>query len=189
MAAVVRCAGVRVRLLVDDMDLAGRDLGAAVLDSHPNMEVRIFNPFSRKTNRTLQFVTGLGTKTRRMHNKSFTIDNQVTVLGGRNIGDEYFDAQPDLAFADLDVLSIGPVVNQVSTSFDRYWNHDLAYPALTLMEEPPSPGQITEKRQKLNAFITRQKDSPYLQALRNSNLAKKLRKTHWKIYGKGKSQN
>ena len=74
--------GIRVRLLVDDMDLAGRDLGAAALDSHPNMEVRIFNPFSRKTGRTVQFVTRLGSVTRRMHNKSFTVDNQATILGG-----------------------------------------------------------------------------------------------------------
>lgn len=175
--------GVRVRLLVDDMGLEGRDMGIMALDFHPNMEVRIFNPFSRKTGRTLQFVTGFGTKTRRMHNKSFTIDNQVTILGGRNIGDEYFDAQPDLAFADLDVLAIGPVVNQVSTSFDLYWNHELAYPALTLMGKQPSPEQVTEKKQNLNKFIARQTDSPYLQALRISDLAKKLREDqvtfHW----------
>lgn len=175
--------GVRVRLLVDDMGLEGRDRGAMALDVHPNIELRIFNPFSRKTGRMLQFITGFGTKTRRMHNKSFTIDNQVTILGGRNIGDEYFDAQPDLAFADLDVLAMGPVVNQVSTSFDQYWNHGLAYPALTLMEKPPSPEQITEKRENLNKFIARQTDSTYLQALKNSDLAKKLRENqvifHW----------
>jgi putative cardiolipin synthase len=81
--------GVRVRVLVDDMDLEGRGLGAAVADSHPNIEVRIFNPFSRETSRVTQFVTRAGSVTRRMHNKSFTVDNQVTILGGRNIGDEY----------------------------------------------------------------------------------------------------
>jgi putative cardiolipin synthase len=118
--------GVRVRLLVDDMDLEGRGLGAAVADSHPNMEVRIFNPFSRKTSRVTQFVTRAGSVTRRMHNKSFTVDNQVTILGGRNIGDEYFEADPDLSFSDLDVLAIGPVVNEVSASFDKYWNDKLA---------------------------------------------------------------
>ena len=123
--------GVRVRLLVDDMDLGGRDLGAAVLDSHPNMEVRIFNPFSRKTGRISQFITRMGSVTRRMHNKSFTVDNQVTILGGRNIGNEYFEADPDLAFADLDVLAIGPVVEEVSTAFDLYWNSELAYPAIS----------------------------------------------------------
>ena len=120
--------GVRVRLLVDDMDLARRDLVAAALDSHPNMEVRIFNPFSRKTGRGSQYVTRMGSVTRRMHNKSFTVDNQATILGGRNIGSEYFEAHPDLAFADLDVLAIGPVAREVSTAFDRYWNSELAYP-------------------------------------------------------------
>ncbi len=91
------------------MDREGRDLGAAVADSHPNMEVRVFNPFSRKTSRIIQFVTRSGSVTRRMHNKSFTVDNQVTILGGRNIGDEYFEADPNLAFSDLDVVAIGPV--------------------------------------------------------------------------------
>ena len=87
--------GVRVRLLVDDMDLEGRDLGVAVMDTHPNIEIRIFNPFSRNTGRKVQFLTRFGSVTRRMHNKSLTVDNQVTILGGRNIGNEYFDADPD----------------------------------------------------------------------------------------------
>ena len=86
--------GVRVRLLVDDMDLAGRGLGGAVLDSHLNIQVRIFNPFSRDSSRIAQFVTRMGEVTRRMHNKSFIVDNQVTILGGRNIGNEYFEAHP-----------------------------------------------------------------------------------------------
>lgn len=163
--------GVRVRLLVDDMGLAGRDLGGAVLDSHPNMEVRIFNPFSRKTGRLSQFVTRMDSVTRRMHNKSFTVDNQVAILGGRNIGNEYFDADPDLAFADLDVLTIGPVVNEVSTAFDRYWNSDLAYPATVLKGEPSTTEEIQQYRGELDDFVTQQVDSPYLQALGNSNLA------------------
>jgi phosphatidylserine/phosphatidylglycerophosphate/cardiolipin synthase-like enzyme len=91
------------------------------MDSHPNLEVRIFNPFSRNVSRTSQFVTRLGSVTRRMHNKSFTVDNQVTILGGRNIGSEYFDANPDLAFADLDVMAVGPVAKEVFAVFDRYW--------------------------------------------------------------------
>jgi putative cardiolipin synthase len=167
--------GVRVRLLVDDMDLADRDLGAAVLDSHPNMEVRIFNPFSRKTGRTLQFVTRMGSVTRRMHNKTFTVDNQANILGGRNIGNEYFEADPDLAFADLDVLCIGPVVEEVSNTFDLYWNSELAYPSTVLRGEPPTSEEIQKKRQQLNEFVAKQADSEYLQALRNSNLANKIK--------------
>ncbi len=175
--------GVRVRLLVDDMGIEGRDLGVATADSHPNMEIRIFNPFSRKTGRTSQFVTRLGSVTRRMHNKSFTVDNQATILGGRNIGNEYFEADPDLAFADLDVLAIGPVVKEVSAAFDLYWNSELAYPISVLMDKPPSPEEIEQKRQLLNEFITEQAESAYLQALRDSNLANKIREKqvryHW----------
>lgn len=174
--------GVRVRLLVDDMGLVGRDLGAAVMDSHPNMEVRIFNPFSRKTSRLSQFLTRMGSVTRRMHNKSFTVDNQATILGGRNIGNEYFEADPDLAFADLDVLAIGPVVNEVSASFDLYWNSELAYPASVLKGEPPTLEEIEQKRQQLNDFVAQQTDSEYLKALRNSNLANQIRRNQVRYY-------
>jgi putative cardiolipin synthase len=164
------------------MDLGGRDLGAAMLDSHPNLEVRIFNPFSRKTSRISQFLTRYGSVTRRMHNKSFTVDNQTTILGGRNIGNEYFEADPDLAFADLDVLAIGPAVSEVSASFDQYWNSELAYPASVLKGEPPTSQETEKARQRLSEFVAQQTDSPYLQALRNSNLANKLRQNDVRFY-------
>ena len=168
--------GVRVRLLVDDMDLAGRDKGAAMLDSHPNMEVRIFNPFSRKTGRATQFITRMGSVSRRMHNKSFIVDNHVAILGGRNIGDEYFEAHPDLAFADLDVITIGPVVKEVSSAFDLYWNSELAYSATTLAGAPPTPEETADNRERMDAFAAQQEDTEYMQALRTSDLAEKLRK-------------
>lgn len=167
--------GVRVRLLVDDMGMSGKDLGAVVLASHPNVKVRIFNPFNRKSGRILQLVTRMGSVTRRMHNKSFTVDNQVSILGGRNIGNEYFDADPDLAFADLDVMAIGPVVAEVSTAFDHYWNSELAYPATVLRGKAPTPEEIERLRGQLDDFVAQQINSPYLQALRNSNLADKIR--------------
>ncbi len=167
--------GVRVRLLVDDMDLEGRGLGAAVADSHPNIEVRIFNPFSRNTSRIIQFVTRIGSVTRRMHNKLFIVDNQVTILGGRNIGDEYFEADLDLGFSDLDVLAIGPVVKEASTSFDKYWNDELAYPAIALRGKAPTPQEIEQKHKELAAFIAQQADSAYLQSLKTSDLANKIR--------------
>jgi putative cardiolipin synthase len=169
--------GVRVRLLVDDMDLSGRDLNAVAMDSHPNIEVRIFNPFSRNVSRTSQFVTRLGSVTRRMHNKSFTVDNQITILGGRNIGSEYFDANPDLAFADLDVMAMGSVAKDVSSVFDRYWNSELAYPASVLpKEDPPTPAKVRELRGQLNKYVADHSDSEYLRELRNSDLANKIRK-------------
>jgi len=175
--------GVRVRLLVDDMGLEGRDLGSAVLDSHPNIEVRIFNPFSRNVGRLSQLLTRFGSVTRRMHNKSFTVDNQVTVLGGRNIGNEYFEADPDIAFADLDVLLIGPVVKNVSASFDAYWNSELVYPINVLINKLPTPEEIQKKTQEFGEFIRGQENSPYRQALSNSDLANDVRqqrvKFHW----------
>ncbi len=167
--------GVRVRVLVDDMDLSGRDFNVAAADSHPNLEIRIFNPFSRKTGRIFQFVTRAGEVTRRMHNKSFTVDGKVTILGGRNIGNEYFEADPDLAFADLDVIAVGPAAREVSSAFDLYWNSELAYPVSVLVEKPPTPEEARQMRGQLIEYVAAQADSAYLTALRNSALAQKLR--------------
>ena len=167
--------GVRVRVLLDDMDLDGRDRGVTALAAHPNIEVRIFNPFSRKTARMWQFVTGFGSVTRRMHNKSFTVDTQATILGGRNMGNEYFDADPALAFSDLDVMAIGPVAREVSKAFDLYWNSELAYPASELARDVPGIEEVEGRRRELMAFTASQVESPYLQALRESSLAKAVR--------------
>jgi putative cardiolipin synthase len=167
--------GVRVRLLIDDIDQGGRDIGLAILDAHPHIEVRIFNPFARNVGRTGQYISGFGKQTRRAHNKSFTVDNQVTILGGRNIGDEYFNADPELAFLDIDVLSNGPVAGEVSASFDLYWNHELSYPITTLAEELPTDEEARQRKKEFDAFVAGQHDSPYMQYLRDSDLAKELK--------------
>jgi len=164
--------GVRVRLLVDDMDMDGRDAGLVAFDDHPNIEIRIFNPFDRSFSRLPQFVTGLGSVTRRMHNKSFTVDNSATIIGGRNIGNEYFDANPTLEFADLDVLAVGNIAREVSNSFDLYWNSELAYPVTTLIQDRPDRDEIEEKISLLNHFMTEYEDSDYIAALKNSDLSK-----------------
>ncbi len=176
-AILLRAAdrGVRVRLLVDDMDMEDRDHGILAIDNHPNIEIRIFNPFDRNLSRVPQFVTGLGTITRRMHNKSFTADNVATILGGRNIGNEYFDANPTLEFADLDVLAMGDVVKDVSSSFDLYWNSKLAYPATTLIDKPITDEQALGFRNRFHDLLDEQKESDYVQALRTSPLAKNIR--------------
>jgi len=172
--------GVRVRLLVDDIDQGGRDIGAAILDAHPNIEVRLFNPFGRNIGRTIQYVTGFGKQTRRAHNKSFTVDNQITILGGRNIGDEYFNADPELAFIDIDVLSNGPVARDVSASFDLYWNSELSYPITTLVEDLPSAEQARQGKEEFDRFVAEQYESEYMQHLRNSNLAQQLKQQSMK---------
>lgn len=139
--ALLRAAdrGVRVRLLVDDIFTGGYDAGMAGLDSHPNFEIRIFNPFARRSARFMDGITSFSRINRRMHNKSFTADNQITLIGGRNIADEYFGAREDAKFADLDVLAIGPVVQDVSNMFDTYWNHERAAPVPAFADMPDDP--------------------------------------------------
>ncbi|MDT0500455.1 MULTISPECIES: phospholipase D family protein [unclassified Halomonas] len=134
--AVRRAAdrGVRVRLLLDDNNTVGLDETLAALDAHPGIEVRLFNPFVVRSPRAIGYVTDFSRANRRMHNKSFTIDNQVTIIGGRNVGDEYFGATSGVLFSDLDVMAIGPVVQDVSEDFDRYWHSQSSYPASRLLE-------------------------------------------------------
>ena len=126
--------GVRVRLLLDDNNTAGLDPLLARLDAHPNIELRLFNPFTVRWPRLLGWVADFGRLNHRMHNKSFTADNQVTVIGGRNIGDEYFGAGGGALFVDLDTLAVGPVVQDTSGDFDRYWNSASAYPARRILD-------------------------------------------------------
>ena len=137
--------GVRVRLLLDDIFTGGYDAAMAGLDSHPNFEIRIFNPFARRSARFMDGITSFSRINRRMHNKSFTVDNQVTIIGGRNIADEYFGAREDAKFGDMDVLGIGPVVNEVSDMFDTYWNHERAAPLAAFAKMPDDPAAELER--------------------------------------------
>ena len=121
--------GVRVRLLLDDNNTPGLDGFLAALIAEPNVEVRLFNPFVYRRWRWLNYLTDFRRLNRRMHNKSFTADGQVAIVGGRNVGDEYFDVDLHVDFVDLDVLAIGPVVAEVCSDFDRYWVSPCAYPA------------------------------------------------------------
>lgn len=131
--------GVRVRLLLDDIFTQGYDTRFWLLDAHPNFEIRLFNPFATRTLRYLWSLASLRRVNRRMHNKSFTVDNLFTVIGGRNIGDEYFGAREDQNFGDLDLVCVGPVVQEVSTMFDAYWNDRLAVPVSVLVQAPRDP--------------------------------------------------
>ena len=159
--------GVRIRLLIDDMFTAGMDVGVAALDSHPNFSIRIFNPFNRGAlGRPLGSVTGFNRINRRMHNKSFTVDNQITIIGGRNIADEYFGAREDAKFGDLDVLGIGPVVQDISNMFDTYWNHETALPALAFVKELDDPdAALAELRTGLAETMDNIRDTEYAAAV------------------------
>ncbi|HWZ71141.1 MAG TPA: phospholipase D family protein [Casimicrobiaceae bacterium] len=165
--------GVRVRLLLDDFYTAGLDPMIAALDAHPNVEVRLYNPLAQRAARTLNLLTDFTRVNRRMHNKSFTVDNQVSIVGGRNIGNEYFGAGSGVAFADLDVIAVGAAVSDVSKQFDVYWNSPSAYPAAKLVRVAPAEG-VT----KVEAMFATTRADPdsvaYLQAAGASPIVRNL---------------
>ena len=140
--------------------------------THPHFELRLF-PTPVAPLRMLEMLTRFGSVTRRMHNKSFTVDGVVTVVGGRNIGDEYFSADPTVEFGDLDVLGAGPVATDVSAVFDAYWNHSLAYPASTLSRETPTPTGSMRFAQ-LRSIAIHRKAALYAERLRASPLVEQL---------------
>jgi putative cardiolipin synthase len=128
--------GVRVRLLVDDMTLTGRDTAAAAMDAHPNIEIRIFNPFARRKARALDFITDFNRVNHRMHNKIMVMDNALAIVGGRNIGDHYFGVDTEANFRDLDIAAGGSVVREISDVFDHFWNGIWSIPIAALVDRP-----------------------------------------------------
>lgn len=164
---------VRVRLLLDDNGTNGLDGKLALLNAEPNVEVRLFNPFPSRLFKPLGFLTDFRRLNRRMHNKPLTVDGQATIVGGRNIGDEYFGATPDVAFADLDVLVIGPVVDQVSQDFDRYWHSPSAYPLEQLVSSPGKRRAQTLLQEEADAALV-PKAHAYVQAIAQSNFIENL---------------
>ena len=166
--------GVRVRMLIDDIYGEAGDTVWSALAVHPAMEVRLFNPFARGRSKNLQFVTRLLTVNHRMHSKSYTVDDEATIVGGRNIGSEYFDADPDLAFTDMDALAIGPVVHQVSAEFDEYWNSRHAYP-IGLLRRVATAADLDALRADLATVQGHPAAARYLEALDTSDLARALR--------------
>ncbi len=120
--------GVRVRVLVDDINVHGRDALLAAMDAHPNIEIRLFNPFANRGIPKLEFILHFNRVNHRMHNKLFVADNSVAIVGGRNVGNHYFDVSTDANFRDLDVAAGGPVVREASSVFDYFWNGKWAVP-------------------------------------------------------------
>jgi putative cardiolipin synthase len=165
--------GVRVRLLLDDDNTQGLDPMLAAVDSHANIEVRLFNPFMQRDWRWLGYLSDFSRLNRRMHNKSFTADNQAAILGGRNIGDGYFDVNQEVSFIDLDVLAVGKVVPQVSADFDRYWASASAYPVASLLPAT-SPQALAELAQRVAQVRSSPAVEPYLSALARSDFVRRL---------------
>ncbi len=148
--------GVRVRVLLDDIDTAAREEALIALDAHRNVQVRLFNPFHVRGNaplgRALEFLGDKERLNRRMHNKLFLADNHFGITGGRNIGDEYFQVEHDVAFRDLDVLATGQVVRDMSNAFDTYWNSEHSVPAGAIPFDGKRRELFAERRAALQTY-------------------------------------
>jgi putative cardiolipin synthase len=136
--------GVRVRVLLDDVDVSGRDKQIITLGGHSRIEIRLFNPFAYRGGnpllRAVEFTLNAPRLNRRMHNKLFVVDNAAAIVGGRNIGDEYFQTAPrDVEFGDYDVFAAGPIVKKLSETFDAYGTA----PSRFLLRH--SPGKIPRR--------------------------------------------
>jgi len=171
--------GVRVRILVDDAGTHDRDDLLATLDTHPNIEVRAYNPFSGRSvwglSRVLEYLGDGERLNRRMHNKLWIADNAVAVLGGRNLGDAYFATNRDSDFADLDVFVAGPLVREVSRSFDAYWNSPAAIPIGSFSATSPGPEQLAAIQAQLKARAEIFRDTDYAKSVRGTDLGRLLR--------------
>jgi cardiolipin synthase C len=138
--ALLRAAdrGVRVRLLIDDGDTVAGDEQIVALNAHRSIQIRIFNPFAYRGHnnflRGMEFLAHEDRLDRRMHNKLLIADNSLALLGGRNVGNEYFQIDPDSQFADDDVFAAGPIAGELSATFDEYWNSRFAIPAEAFAE-------------------------------------------------------
>lgn len=174
--------GVRVRLLLDDLDARARNDGFAALAAHPQIEVRMFNPWVTRKGTLAQAGEGaLNFKriNRRMHNKSWIADNRVAFVGGRNVGDEYFGAAEEMNFVDLDFAMIGPVVRDASDTFDRYWNSPSAYPMEILDAEGVNDEALERLRGRLEKLTVEMGASAFAEALRGDDLVRRMIAGEW----------
>jgi len=162
--------GVRVRVLVDDIDARAKNELFRVADQHPNVEVRIFNPFYSRSGAAglaAEWLTRPGRLNRRMHNKAWIVDSRIAIVGGRNIGDEYFGASQHSNFSDLDVVLVGPVVDDVNRAFDQYWNDGNAVPVSRFEGPEPPPDALPRLIQDARDYSLQAVEEPYIAALRD----------------------
>ncbi len=159
---LVRAAdrGVRVRVLIDDNNDAGRDSILAALDAHPNIEIRLFNPFKNRGFHLWDFATDFKRANHRMHNKILVMDNTLGIVGGRNVGDHYFNVDEESNFRDLDVFAAGPIVPEVSETFDGFWNGSWAVPVAELAEGAFGAAELDQQVATLRTNIAKI-DYPY----------------------------
>jgi putative cardiolipin synthase len=180
--------GVKVRLLVDDMDARAKNAGFAALAEHSNITVRMFNPFaSRKGKMSMmgEGLTSFGRINHRMHNKTWIADNRIAIVGGRNLGDEYFGASDEVNFVDLDFAMIGPIVRDASDSFDKYWNSPAAYPMEVLDPASVTPAALEGLRARLADGLADATKSRYADILRADDAVQRLVAGDWPMQWSG----
>jgi putative cardiolipin synthase len=153
--------GVRVRMLLDHITVGNSDFSLARMDRHPNVEIRLFNPFMNRRFRVLELLFSLERLKYRMHNKAFIVDNAIAIVGGRNIGDNYFGIDAAENFRDLDLAVVGPVVQDVSSSFDKYWNSEVAVPVSVVIEEQFTEEELQARQANLYRWVAELNDFPY----------------------------
>jgi len=153
---LVRAAerGVRVRLLLDDISIVDRDSNLARLSGHPNIDIRAFNPF-RDRGRWGDLFHDASRVNRRSHNKILVADNAVAIVGGRNIGDQYFGMATHTNYRDLDAIVAGPVVRDISSIFDSFWNSKFAIPYAAFVDHPPTAADADAQIAQLRADVAR----------------------------------
>jgi putative cardiolipin synthase len=168
MDRLIRAAdrGVRVRLLVDDITVGMDDVPAA-LSHHPNFEVRVFNPWEGRSgglSKGLEWLSKMKRLNHRMHNKLMVADNRMAIVGGRNIGNEYFGLAKKYNFSDLDLLGVGPIAKDVSHAFDIFWNSVYAYPGKGMAPEIDHEKGLQEIREYLSEVFADPKTQEMLTA-------------------------
>ena len=168
--ALIRAAdrGVRVRLLIDDNNAKSTEGIFLALAQHPNIEVKLFNPYRFRKYRALDMILDLKRINRRMHNKSFIADHQVALIGGRNMTNQYYNVSDNYQFSDVDVMLVGSAVKDISHSFDEYWNHEYAYKVQEVVKQSAHRLSYDSLKQQLDEHYKRITVQNYLDLTSNS---------------------
>lgn len=164
--------GVNIRLLLDDNGIADLDGILSELDDQPNIEVRLYNPFTTRGFKQAGYAFDFFRLNRRMHNKSFTVDGLATIGGGRNVGDEYFGTGLQPNYVDLDLLATGAIVPEISNDFTRYWNSKSAYPLGLIIDRPSDVGGLLSRA--LEVASQGSQRAEYEDEIKSSDVVSKL---------------
>ena len=156
--------GVRVRILLDDVFTTVKDHELAIIAKHPNAEVRLYNPVSRRGFYYMNYFADFKRANRRMHSKSFTVDGAASIVGGRNIADEYFQLKTKARFLDFDILVLGPVVSDVAKQFDSFWNDQRAIP-IELIDQKFDEDELERAAREIEEELRNSASSRYAAAV------------------------